>query len=204
MIINELFKKNRRGKTMDMKNKGMMGVGTLIIFIAVILVAAVAAAVLISVAGSLQQKSLATGGQAEEGVATGAEAVSVMATDASSGHSVDDFEMLLRLQAGSDSLNFENTAVVVDTSTTSQNLDYSSGISFSTIEYGVEYVKSGPDHEAGYLSRGDVVKLTFRTANAVAENKKVRIKVVPRIGQTTVVEFTTPDVMTDTRISLWP
>ena len=62
------------------KNKGEMGVGTLIIFIAVILVAAVAAAVLISTAGSLQQRALVTGGQAEQGVSTGAEAVSVMAT----------------------------------------------------------------------------------------------------------------------------
>ncbi|MBD3260593.1 MAG: flagellin, partial [Candidatus Altiarchaeales archaeon] len=59
-------------------DKGLMGVGTLIVFIAVILVAAVAATVLISFSSSLQQKSLDTGSQAEEGVATGAEVISVM------------------------------------------------------------------------------------------------------------------------------
>lgn len=187
------------------RSKGMMGVGTLIIFIAVILVAAVAAAVLISVAGSLQQRSLVTGGQAEEGVATGAEAVSVMAIDASdSAHALEQFEMLLRLQAGSDSMNLNNTVVVLDTSTTSQNLDFAGGIAFTTLQYGVSYVKSGPDQEPGYLSRGDVIKVSFNSTNSVAENQKVRIKVIPRVGQATIIEFTTPDVMTDMRINLWP
>jgi archaeal flagellin FlaB len=187
-----------------MQNKGMMGVGTLIIFIAVILVAAVAAAVLISTAGSLQQRSLVTGGQAEEGVSTGAEAVSVMATDASADHTIEDFEMLLRLQAGSESMNLNNTVVVLDTSTTSQNLDYSGADTYDTVNYGVTYVKQGPDYENGYLSRGDVVKVWFSADGSIAENQKVRLKVIPRVGQATIVEFTTPDVMTDSRITLWP
>jgi archaeal flagellin FlaB len=188
-----------------MKNKGSMGVGTLIIFIAVILVAAVAAAVLISTAGSLQQRALVTGGQAEQGVSTGAEAVSVMATDATVNHEVNNFEVLLRLQSGSEPMNLNNTVVIMDTSSTSQNLDYAGdGGSASTTHFGAEYVKIGPDYEAGYLSRGDVLKVTFASDGAVSENSKVRLKVVPRVGQPTIVEFTTPDVMTDKRISLWP
>jgi archaeal flagellin FlaB len=187
------------------KNKGEMGVGTLIIFIAVILVAAVAAAVLISTAGSLQQRSLVTGSQAEEGVSTGAEAVSVMGTDASSGHDIEDLEFLLRLQAGSEPMNLNNTVVTMDTADTSQNMDFAgSAGSASTTHFAVSYVKQGPDYEAGYLSRGDVLKVTFSTVQSVAENQKVRLKVIPRVGQPTIVEFTTPDVMTDKRITLWP
>jgi archaeal flagellin FlaB len=190
---------------MTMRNKGEMGVGTLIIFIAVILVAAVAAAVLISTAGSLQQRSLVTGSQAEEGVSTGSEAVSVMATDASSGHDVEDFELLLRLQAGSEPMNLNNTVVIMDTASTSQNIEFAGNAgSASTTHFAATYVKQGPDYEAGYLSRGDVLKVTFGAATAVSENQKVRIKIVPRVGQATIVEFTTPDVMTDKRISLWP
>jgi flagellin FlaB len=191
---------------MKMKNKGEMGVGTLIIFIAVILVAAVAAAVLISVAGSLQQRSLVTGGQAEEGVSTGAEAVSVMATNGTSDHAIEAFEMLLRLQAGSEPMNLNNTVVVVDTSEISQNLDYKGTASgaYSSMQYGIEYVKSGPDFESGYLSRGDVIKVRFNVTGGVSENQKVRLKVIPRVGQSTMVEFTTPDVMTDYRVNLWP
>ena len=62
----------------------------------------------------------------------------------------------------------------------------------------------GPDYEDGYLSRGDVIKVTFRSDGNVSENRRVKLKVIPRVGQATLVEFTTPDVMTDKRISLWP
>jgi len=194
-----------------MRTKGMMGIGTLIIFIAVILVAAVAAAVLISTSGSLQQKALVTGGQAEEGVSTGAEVISVMATDASSDHTVEDFEMLLRLQAGSEPMNLNNTVLLMDTSTTSQSMDFNSTIDTNdamtaadTLTFLVHYVKQGPDYESGYLSRGDVIKVKFQSTNDIAENQKVRLKVVPRVGQPSIIEFTTPDVMTDNRITLWP
>jgi len=193
------------------KDKGMMGIGTLIIFIAVILVAAVAAAVLISTSGSLQQKALVTGGQAEEAVSTGAEAISVMATDASTNHVVDYFELLLRLQAGSEAMNLNNTVVLVDTSTTSQSLSYNSTIDSddawnadNTLFYLVHYVKQGPDYEPNYLTRGDVIKIKFKTTQSVGENRKLRIKVIPRVGTATIVEFTTPDVMTDVRVTLWP
>ena len=87
-------------------SKGLMGVGTLIVFIAVILVAAVAATVLISVSSSLQQKSLDTGSQAEEGVATGAEVISVMGTDGATGHDLEKFEIYARLQSGSETMNW--------------------------------------------------------------------------------------------------
>jgi flagellin FlaB len=188
------------------KNRGEMGVGTLIIFIAVILVAAVAAAVLISVSGSLQQRSLATGQQAEEGVSTGAEAVSLMAINGSSDHKIEAFELLLRLQAGSDPMNLNSTVIVVDTADTSQNIDYAgvAGGAYASTKYGVEYVKSGPDYKSGYLSRGDIIKVRFNTTSGVGENKKVRLRVIPRVGQASVVEFSTPDVMKDYRVNVWP
>ncbi|MFH1055724.1 MAG: archaellin/type IV pilin N-terminal domain-containing protein [Candidatus Altiarchaeota archaeon] len=190
-------------------SKGMMGIGTLIIFIAVILVAAVAASVLISTAGSLQQKALVTGGQTEEGVATGVEAVSVTATDGTTTHDVEQFEFIVRLQAGSESLNLNNTVLMVDTSALTWSMDYSGSatewdVSSTTGRFGVEYVKRGSDYEEGYLSRGDVIKLHFNTSAGVSENEKVRLKIIPRVGQATIVEFTTPDVMNDNRVNLWP
>jgi archaeal flagellin FlaB len=189
--------------------KGMMGIGTLIIFIAVILVSAVAAAVLVATSGSLQQRSLLTGQQAEEGIATGAEVIGVSASNASGDYNIEEFEVLLRLQAGSGPLNFNNTLLMVDTSTRSYNMDYSGSSTewssgTTTGQYAIEYVKQGGDYVPGYLSRGDVAKMRFNVSESIPENKRIRMKIVPRVGVTTVIELTTPDVMTDQRILLWP
>ncbi len=198
------------------ENKGLMGVGTLIVFIAVVLVAAVAAAVLISTASSLQQRGVATGVQAEEGVATGVEVISVMGTDGAAGHDLEHFEMYLRLSAGSETVNLNNTVIIMDTADTSQSIQYGTNVSTipsTTTAFNVEYLKKGPDYEANYLSRGDVIKIRFNhhdvtsgtdTTGGVSENKIMRIKIIPRVGTATIVEFTTPDVITDQRVTLWP
>ncbi len=58
-------------------NKASQGIGTLIIFIALILVAAVAAGVLIQTASSLQSKSLDVGRQSQEKITTDIDVVQV-------------------------------------------------------------------------------------------------------------------------------
>jgi flagellin FlaB len=54
-----------------MNRKGEMGIGTMILFIAMVLVAAVAAALLISTAGSLNQQAQETGRLAQDDVSSG-------------------------------------------------------------------------------------------------------------------------------------
>ena len=63
--------------------KADMGIGTLIIFIAMILVAAIAASVLISTTGALQNKALSTGKATTAEVGTSITAIEVYAEDAS-------------------------------------------------------------------------------------------------------------------------
>jgi flagellin-like protein len=103
--------------------KAEMGVGTLIIFIAMLLVAAVAAGVLIQTAGSLQEKSLATGQQARSQISTNAETVEVSATDGRDG-SLNDFHHLFKLAPGSDEIKLEQVIFTFNTKEKSSTLKY--------------------------------------------------------------------------------
>jgi len=193
--------------------KGMMGIGALIIFIAIILIAAVAASVLITTGGSLQQKALITGSQTEEAIASGIEAMTVVASDASANsstpHALTDFRVMVRLQSGSQGINLNNTILTVDTERESRSMTYGSNISSdspvgTSTTYAVYYVQKGANNEPGYLNRGDVAKIIFHIDPQIGENQLVRIKMIPRVGTYTQIEFYTPDSMTQQSVALWP
>ena len=89
------------------RKKAIMGIGTLIIFIATILVAAVAAGVLISTSGVLQQRALMTGEEARQKITDSIEATSIVAYGDRDEESLNNFEVIVRLDAGSDPLQMK-------------------------------------------------------------------------------------------------
>ncbi len=97
-----------------MSKNGEMGVGTLIIFIALLLVAAVAAGVLLQTAGSLQEKSLSTGDQAKSQISTHAETIEVSATDGRNGN-LTDFQEIVKLAPGSDPIKLDQVIYTFNT-----------------------------------------------------------------------------------------
>jgi len=103
--------------------KAEMGVGTLIIFISMLLVAAVAAGVLLQTAGSLQEKSLATGQQARRQISTNAETVVVSATNGRDGK-LNDFNQLLKLAPGSDEIKLSQVIFTFNTKDKTSTLKY--------------------------------------------------------------------------------
>ncbi|RMF05532.1 hypothetical protein D6764_04485 [Candidatus Woesearchaeota archaeon] len=106
-----------------MHKKAEMGVGTLIIFIAMLLVAAVAAGVLIQTVGSLQEKGLSTGTQAKGQISTNAKVVEISATDGTDTY-VDDFTQIMKLAPGSDPIKLEDVIMTVNTYTRTATLQY--------------------------------------------------------------------------------
>ena len=189
---------------MKNKSKGIMGIGTLIIFIGVILVAAVAAMVLISTSGSLQQRSLSTGKQTEEGISTGADIFSLIGTNASDGR-FDYLELMMRLNPGSDGIKLNSSLITIDTKNTFQRLTYVGTNTYgTTTTFNLTYLQNGSNNQENYLTEGDIVKAEMILSRNVSESEKVRLRFIPRIGTSTEIEFTTPDVMTTVRVTLYP
>jgi flagellin-like protein len=105
------------------KKRAEMGVGTLIIFIAMLLVAAVAAGVLIQTAGSLQEKSLATGQQSRSQISTNARVIEVSATDGRFGN-LTDFQEIVKLSPGSEPIKLDQIIFTFNTKDSTSTLKY--------------------------------------------------------------------------------
>ena len=103
--------------------KAEMGIGTLIIFIALLLVAAVAAGVLIQTSGSLQERALTTGDQAKSNIATNVRVIEVSATDGSNSD-VEHFEQIVKLSPGSDPIKLSQALITLNTFDATATLKY--------------------------------------------------------------------------------
>jgi archaeal flagellin FlaB len=204
-----------RYKTMNKKAEA--GIGTLILFIALILVAAVAAGVLIQTAGSLQSRALATGDEARRSVSTAVTVTSVYGMNGSRGN-IADFFAEVRLAAGSDpvklndtlvdlilsnmsnSYRFNASAVTQCNASVTQNTATGSGFS----RYDFQYTLTSSNFISGYLQQGDVGILCFRAIRNVSENEVWNLIIVPRAGQSASVQQVVPNTLTTLKVDLYP
>jgi flagellin-like protein len=189
--------------------KAEMGVGTLIIFIAMLLVAAVAAGVLLHTAGSLQQKALLTGDASKAEISTNARVIEVSAVDGSD-QTIENFSMQMKLSPGSDPIKLDEVTFTLNTDDSTTTLRYTNASNFSTnatTETGtftVEYLIQGNNFVEGNLQRGDVVRIGFAAATPLGQDEAVRLNFIPKVGTPTLTKFNTPDVMSTERVYLYP
>jgi flagellin FlaB len=106
-----------------------VGIGTLIIFIAMVLVAAVAAAVLIQTSGILQQKAQATGKQSTQEVSSNLMIKSIEGTRATDGGtsmagSISLLKLNMGLNVGSSPVDINQVVISITDGTTTNNLIY--------------------------------------------------------------------------------
>ncbi|QGN07201.1 flagellin [Halorhabdus sp. CBA1104] len=111
-----MFERNDNNRN----ERAQVGIGTLIVFIAMVLVAAIAAGVLINTAGFLQSSAEESGEQAAEQVTN--RLVVENAVGNTTGEDVDRVNMTVRLAPGSNNVNLNETTIQWVTDTDSFNL----------------------------------------------------------------------------------
>ncbi|PIN68886.1 hypothetical protein COV93_07595 [Candidatus Woesearchaeota archaeon CG11_big_fil_rev_8_21_14_0_20_43_8] len=181
--------------------KAEMGVGVLIIFIAMLLVAAIAAGVLITTVTSLQQKALTTGQETRSEISTHANFVEVSGSDAQDGD-IENLSMIIRLAAGSDPIDLNDVLLTLSLNNMTGNLRYAS--TASTTEFTVTYQVNGTENRAGFLVRGDVIQIDLVPPRDIVEDESIRVTFIPKIGTQSVVEFRTPTVLSRQNMVLFP
>ena len=134
-------------KKLKEKDVGSIGIGAMIVFIAMVLVAGIAASVLIQTSTNLESQALATGQETTHEVSTGIDVVNIEGHNSSG--SIDYLAIVVRPRAGSADIDLGQAVIEISDSSTKNFLVYDS--SFYT---GVSSVN------------GDIFTQSFYTAGA--------------------------------------
>ncbi|MEM2116031.1 MAG: archaellin/type IV pilin N-terminal domain-containing protein [Candidatus Woesearchaeota archaeon] len=191
--------------------KGEMGIGTLILFIAMILVAAVAAGVLISTAMGLQSKALMTGKRTKDKVSTQIMPVVITAEDGSTGNDLEYFYVQVQLAPGSEPIKYSEMVVVMSTkndtkemtlNNTATNCSSSDPSGWTVGKYGVVELLS--DGDENYLSRGEVARICFKYSRSIKEDEGAVLQLVPKSGSPVILDLVMPSIINQKTVVLYP
>ncbi|WP_311171108.1 archaellin/type IV pilin N-terminal domain-containing protein [Halobellus ordinarius] len=178
-------------------DRGQVGIGTLIVFIAMVLVAAIAAGVLVNTAGFLQATAEDAGQESVDKVTNRLDIVSqhgIVNVSSSNEKTVDSLNLTVRLAAGSGSVSLEDTTIKYTSETTAKNLvfkdntsngetlgdvskydkskDYINGSGLNSTEYTAYAIDDDGDNSFPVLNgQSDRFEIVINTS-VVEENQK--------------------------------
>ncbi len=196
------------------------GVDTMIVFIAMVLVAATASSMLIQVAQDLQQQAQDTANQALITVSTGLEVVTVIgdrnqdnSNSTSPSETIQVVQLTVKLKAGSNDIDLDNVVISIQDGTTQAELILGTGTngSHATATTFVYYTLRDTEptslSSGNILTEGDLVRIYISCDSAatnlnLAPNTEVNIKMIPQSGSYTLELITTPPTYSSRLIEL--
>jgi flagellin FlaB len=225
--MRKLFKKVLK------KDIGSIGIGAMIVFIAMVLVAGIAASVLVQTANKLEMQAMITGSETTAEVSTG---ITVFDIEGHvSGSNINWMTISVRPRAGSSPIDLEETVIEIsdgdykailnytDTDAGNFNTSVSSknGQVFSTLtlnwdmgnnKFGIlvlEDADSSISRDTPVINRGDSVMLAVNLANVFPSSSGIQARdeiwgqVIPEEGSFGVFSFRVPSSLNDEVLDLY-
>ena len=204
------------------KDNAAIGIGTLIIFIAMILVAGMAASILIETMNSLEQTALKSGQETLKDISSGLKVTHISGFN--NGTVIDQIAIFIELTAGSDMIDLTETYISLSDTSKQLILNYSTSVFNTSVtnglfgtanssrltatQYGIMVIR---DIDSSCTSTGpiindeDLVVFLVNTSQCflgISTRTEVTGNVVPEQGISGVISFTTPSTFIDTIIEL--
>ena len=178
--------------------RGQIGIGTLIVFIAMVLVAAVAAGVLINTAGLLQSSASDTSDDAQSQVSNQVDVVSATGTVGSSSDGIHQVTLVVKKSSGSEDIDLTDMTVNYQSKSASKTLNYSgSGNDATADSFNTSQVGTGPTDVLS--STDERVKVGVNVGaietGVLSEGDEVTLRLVDQSGAATVYGVNVPDTI---------
>ena len=220
-------------KILRKKDVGSIGIGAMIVFIAMVLVAGIAASVLVQTANKLEMQAMVTGQETAAEVSTG---ITVFDIEGHvSGTNLNWMTIAVRPRAGSSDIDLEEVVIEIsdgdykallnytDTDTGNFNTSVSAknGQVFSTLtldwdmgnsKFGIlvlEDADSSVSRDTPVINRGDSVMLAINLANVFPDSSGLQARddvwgqVIPEEGSFGVFSFRVPSSLSDVVYDLY-
>jgi len=190
-------------------DRGQVGIGTLIVFIAMVLVAAIAAGVLINTAGFLQSSAEETGQQSSDQVTNRLEVVNSVGTNIDSSNSeVDTVEVTVKKAPGAANIDIGSTISQWVDSTGSYDLTVNENDA-STVDQDNFAVSTVQDDDSSITTSqvlndpSDRATLEYdvtaihnsANGNGLGEGETATIRLNTQSGGTTTVRLVVPETL---------
>jgi archaeal flagellin FlaB len=206
----------------ERKDQAQVGIGTMIVFIATVLVAAIAAGVLIDTSGKLQERSATTGDQATKQVASNLRVERVVGErwSGSADIKIGNVTFYLSLAPGAQSVDLKQLKVAFSDGNNLKTVGWNShnnsanhnGFHIASVRDADSSITLSGDSEASannkvaVMTPGDVVRVKLNLAPASVDSwnfrglamelsarTQVYVTLSPEIGAPIKADFTTPE-----------
>jgi len=173
-------------------DRGQVGIGTLIVFIAMVLVAAIAAGVLINTAGFLQTKSEQTGQESSAQVSNRVQVVSAFGNVGN--EEVTDISLTVMRGSGSDDINLSAATIEWIGPEKAKTLTYNeAGTGSST--FTVNTIKDTDDSSPVLNTQDDRLEINMsaeKISSPLDEGEEVKLKLTTQYGAVTLYRANVP------------